>query len=65
MPSLTDTQNENEDTGCRRGGHSAHSAHLGMRWAPVAQMEEGHHNGNLFGTACLLRQRGPCSDQHL
>jgi hypothetical protein len=26
--SLTDTQNENEDTGCRRGGHSAH-AHLG------------------------------------
>ena len=28
-------------------------------------MEEGHHNGKLFGTACLLRQRGPCSDQYL
>ena len=41
MSSLTDTQNENEDTDCRRDGHSAHSAHLGMRWVPVAQMEEG------------------------
>ncbi len=29
MSSLTDTTNENEDTGYRRGGHSAHSAHLG------------------------------------
>ena len=28
-PSLTDTQNENEDFGCRRGGHSAHSTHVG------------------------------------
>jgi hypothetical protein len=26
-------------------------------------MEEGHHNGRLFGAACLLRQRGPCFDQ--
>ena len=55
--------NENEDTGCRRDGHSAHSAHLGMRWVPGAQMEEGHHNGRLFGAACLLRQRGPYFDQ--
>jgi hypothetical protein len=30
---------------------------------PVAQMEEGHHNGKLFGAACLLRKRGPCFDQ--
>jgi hypothetical protein len=30
---------------------------------PVAQMEEGHHNGRLFGAACLLRQPGPCFDQ--
>ena len=32
---------------------------------PVALMEEGHHNGKLFGAACLLRKRGPCSDQYL
>ncbi len=30
---------------------------------PVALMEEGLLNGKLFGTACLLRQRGPCFDQ--
>jgi hypothetical protein len=30
---------------------------------PVALMGEGHRNGKLFGTACLLRQRGPCFDQ--
>ena len=28
-------------------------------------MEEGHHNVWLFGVACLIRQRGPCSDQYL
>jgi hypothetical protein len=28
--------------------------------SPVAQMEEGHYNGKLFGVACLLRKRGPC-----
>jgi hypothetical protein len=27
-------------------------------------MEEGHHNGRLFGAACLLRQREPCFDQY-
>ena len=36
LSSLTDTQNEIEDTAYRRGVHSAHSAHLGMRWARVA-----------------------------
>ena len=30
---------------------------------PVAQLEEGHHNGKLFGAACLLRMRGPYFDQ--
>jgi hypothetical protein len=35
------------------------------RWAPVALMEDDHHNDKLFGAACLLRQRGPCSDQYL
>ncbi len=33
MSSLTDTQNEIEDFLCRRNGHPAHSAHLGMRWS--------------------------------
>jgi hypothetical protein len=28
-------------------------------------IKEGHHIGRLFGTAFLLRKRGPCSDQHL
>ena len=30
---------------------------------PVAQMEEGHYNGKLFGAACLLRKHGPYFDQ--
>ena len=33
------------------------------KWAPVAQMEEDHHNGRLFGAACLLRKHGPYFDQ--
>ena len=61
LSSLTDTQNENEDTMV--------AAVVGIQHIQLileeVLMEDGHHNGRLFGTACLLRKLGPCFDQYL
>jgi hypothetical protein len=51
LSSLTDTQNENEDTMV--------AAVVGIQLIlEEVLMEEDHHNGRLFDAACLLRQCG-------
>jgi len=62
LSSLTDTQNENEDT---MVAAVVGIQHIQLILEEVVLMEEGHHNGKLFGAACLLRKRGPCFDQYL